>query len=187
MLASLTFSLLILGALTPPTVDPEDVAKALEFQAQENKNTSPQADAEASESKRTSPTISKSAPKDQIQRDQKAYREALKDVQAENWNEALISMEAFVRGFATSELADNALYWMAQIYIEKGEFELARTELNRLLKSYPNGDRAKRARARLKSLPELRVERRNHFNSDLKSDLANQSHALDEQEIKEGL
>ena len=84
----------------------------------------------------------------------KAYREALKDVDAEKWDDAIVSMEAYARNFPDSEFADHALYWIAQIYLQKNEIELARAELERLLQLYPNGNRAKRARARLQALPD---------------------------------
>ncbi|MBN8555238.1 MAG: outer membrane protein assembly factor BamD [Deltaproteobacteria bacterium] len=84
----------------------------------------------------------------------KAYREALKDVDAERWDDAIVSMEAYARNFPESDFADHALYWIAQIYLQKNEIELARAELQRLLQLYPKGNRAKRARARLQGLPE---------------------------------
>lgn len=84
--------------------------------------------------------------------DQKAYQTAFKEIQNENWNEAVVLMEAFVQQFPQSNLADNALFWIAQVYFQKNEKELARSELQRLLKFYPHGDRAKRAEAILLNL-----------------------------------
>ena len=40
-------------------------------------------------------------------------------------------MEDFVRKNPRSEWADHAIYWMAQIYIQKEEFGLAEAELQR--------------------------------------------------------
>ena len=46
--------------------------------------------------------------------------------------------------------------------IQKNEFGLARAELERLIKTYPHGERAKRAQARLLSLPSLPREERSN-------------------------
>lgn len=80
------------------------------------------------------------------------YREALSKIEIENWDEAIVLMEDFIRSFPESDLSDNALYWIAQIYLMKKENDLARTELKRLLHLYPDGDRARRARTLLKNL-----------------------------------
>jgi TolA-binding protein len=84
---------------------------------------------------------------------QALYKEGLALAQLEKWDEALLTFESFVHRYPESDLADNAIYWMAQIYLQKNEIGLARAELERLLKFYPKGDRAKRAQARLLSLP----------------------------------
>lgn len=94
-------------------------------------------------------------------RELKVYREALRDINSENWNEAILSMETFVHNFPESDLADHAIYWIAQIYLQKGEIDLARTELKRLIELYPKGKRARRARAKLRELassPKLESE-----------------------------
>jgi len=80
------------------------------------------------------------------------FRAALKEVQDEHWDEAIISMEDFVRQYPKSALADHALFWIAQIYIQQNEVRLAKAELERLIELYPNGDRVKRAQAILQSL-----------------------------------
>jgi len=80
-----------------------------------------------------------------------AYRNALRLVEGD-YNEAILAMESYVQTFPQSDLADNALYWIAQLYIQKNEFQLAKAELNRLLELYPISDRAKRSKATLSSL-----------------------------------
>jgi TolA-binding protein len=92
--------------------------------------------------------------------ERKIYRDALREIQEEKWDDAILSMEGFVRMFPQSELADHALYWIAQIYLQKNEVGLARAELERLIKTYPHGERAKRAQARLLSLPNPNAEDR---------------------------
>jgi len=77
---------------------------------------------------------------------------ALREVRAENWNEALIQFEDLVRHYPESELADRALFWMGQVYLHRGEPRLARFEFERLLRSYPRSPRAQEARAEIKKL-----------------------------------
>lgn len=84
--------------------------------------------------------------------EERTYRSALSQAQAENWDEALLNFESFVHQFPKSSLAPNAIYWMAQIYLQKNEKALAKSELERILTDYPKSDRAKRAQARLESL-----------------------------------
>ncbi len=91
---------------------------------------------------------------------ERLYRSALGLAQAEQWNDAILAFENFAQEYAESELADNAIYWIAQIYLQKNEVGLARVELERLIKLYPHGDRAKRASARLLSLPGGETEKK---------------------------
>ena len=95
------------------------------------------------------------APKSQNEEKQ-LYETALKTVDSENWDEALLRMEHFVKHFPNSGFADNAIFWMAQIYLQKNETELARAELIRLEQLYPKGDRSAQAKLILKDLPDHR-------------------------------
>lgn len=88
-----------------------------------------------------------------------AYKRALKGIRQKNWELALLLMEEFVQKFPKSEFADNAIYWTAHIYISQKEFHLARTELQRLLKHYPQSDRSAQAEAALLSLPPITARR----------------------------
>ncbi len=79
------------------------------------------------------------------QEERKLYSQALKSIANESWDESLLRMEHFVRYFPTSDLADNAIYWMAQIYMRKNERGLAVAELQRLIRDYPSSDRSEQA------------------------------------------
>ncbi len=80
------------------------------------------------------------------------YRRALREIQNESWNQALLTLEGFVHSYPASEMAPNAIYWMGQIYMEKSENGLARAEFSRLIQIYPKSERAQRALARLAML-----------------------------------
>ncbi len=90
--------------------------------------------------------FSKQTPSTEQQK--RSYREALRLVET-NYHEAILAMEGFAKDNPESDLADNAIYWIAQLYIQRNEVNLARDELLRLLERYPNSDRVKRARATL--------------------------------------
>lgn len=77
--------------------------------------------------------------------ERKLYSEALRSIGAESWDEALLRMEHFVRYYPDSDLADNAIFWMAQIYLRKQERRLALAELNRLIRDYPSSERNEKA------------------------------------------
>lgn len=145
--------------------DPQDIARAFEFQYQQKlqelqlENAKLQNElAKAKTACRENESIPQedsqipTAHPSEAAREKKVYRQALRDIQEENFNEAIVSMETFVKSFPKSQLADHALYWIAQIYLQKNEPDLARAELERLIKLYPNGQRAPRARARLREL-----------------------------------
>lgn len=96
-------------------------------------------------------------PAPKSQNEEKAlYEKALNAVDSENWDEGLLRMEHFVKYFPTSAMADNAIFWMAQIYLQKNETELARAELQRLQQLYPKSDRSTQAKLILKDLPDHR-------------------------------
>jgi len=94
--------------------------------------------------------FSLSPAKDKLERDQ--YHSALQAFREDRWDDGILLMENFVKTYSRSDLADNAIYWMAQGYLQKNEPGLARAELERIIKVYPKGDRAKRALARLQIL-----------------------------------
>lgn len=80
------------------------------------------------------------------------YRSALASITRDDYDDALIQMENFVRQFPQSSWADNAIYWMASIYELKKEPGLAKAELERLIRIYPKSDRAKYAEEKLVNL-----------------------------------
>lgn len=77
------------------------------------------------------------------------YAEGLRHIRNDQLDEALIVMENFAKSFPESELADNALYWMGEVYLQKNEISLARDEFSKVLRFYPKGDRFSRAQAQL--------------------------------------
>jgi TolA-binding protein len=87
------------------------------------------------------------------------YSIALRAIDREDWEEALLRMEHFVLHFSKSDLADNAVFWMAHIYAHKKENALALAELDRLMRDYPKTDRLQKA-AGLREKLQKRGERK---------------------------
>ncbi len=80
------------------------------------------------------------------------YHLALRAFREDRWDDGILMMEYFVNRFPKSDLADNAIYWIAEGYIQKNELGLARAELQRIIDLYPRSDRASRALAHLEKL-----------------------------------
>ena len=88
----------------------------------------------------------------EIERRRKDYQSALQLMDEERWNEALLAFEAFAQSYPESNLADNAIFLISEVYLHRGEKLLARSELQRLLQLYPQSDRRKAAELRLQSI-----------------------------------
>lgn len=86
------------------------------------------------------------------------YHSALRAFREDRWDDGILMMEYFVNRFPKSDLADNALFWIAQAYIQKNELALAKNELERLIKQYPRSDRAARAQVRLQIIEESTID-----------------------------
>ncbi len=83
---------------------------------------------------------------------QKSYQDALRLLDEDKWNEALLAFEGFVQSHPRSPLADNAVLMMARIYEIQNESLLAKGELQRLLRNYPKSERRKEAIASLRRI-----------------------------------
>jgi TolA-binding protein len=145
------------------TNEDSDLVKTLEFQYQEKlsqvtkENNALKTEIQRFKSKKANDDSNQSAPviikrSESLAEQKSLYREALRQIQDEKWDDAILTMESFVHRFPKSALADHAIYWIAQVYLQKNEIALARAELERLIQNYPKGERAKRARARLLTL-----------------------------------
>jgi tol-pal system protein YbgF len=54
---------------------------------------------------------------------------------------ALAGFQDFLKKYPTSELADNAQFWIAESYYAQGDFETAALQYHRVIEKYPKGDR----------------------------------------------
>ncbi|UCF77957.1 MAG: tol-pal system protein YbgF [Candidatus Eiseniibacteriota bacterium] len=71
----------------------------------------------------------------------KAYRDAYMDVNAGNYDLAMMGFEEFLRNFPDSELSDNAQYWIGECFYATGRYEEAHGAFTKVLEDYPEGDK----------------------------------------------
>jgi tol-pal system protein YbgF len=69
--------------------------------------------------------------------DQQNYQAAFDMISARRYEEAGAAFETFLAQFATSPLADNAQYWLAETYYVRGQFDEALPEFRKVLEQYP--------------------------------------------------
>jgi len=70
------------------------------------------------------------------------YNSAYADFSKGNYALAVSGFEEYAERFASSDLADNALYWVGECYYSQGNFEDAVAAFDRVLARYPDSDRA---------------------------------------------
>jgi tol-pal system protein YbgF len=69
------------------------------------------------------------------------YMEGYHDTMDKNFTSAMETFERFLAQFPDHELADNAQYWMGEIYYARGDWERAILEFDKVVKKYPAGDK----------------------------------------------
>lgn len=70
------------------------------------------------------------------------YEESLAAVRKEkDYEKGLEGFSKFLSLYPKHELADNAQYWIGEIYYAKKEWEQAIVEFNKAIKQYPDGDK----------------------------------------------
>ncbi|HVO31970.1 MAG TPA: tol-pal system protein YbgF [bacterium] len=84
------------------------------------------------------PAKEKSGPKEDPM---KLYQRAFADFQAKNFEESQLLFQQFVNENPAHEYADNAYYWMGEIYYTQGEYSLALDEFQKVPELYPGGNK----------------------------------------------
>lgn len=69
------------------------------------------------------------------------YNTAYSDLIRGNYQLALHGFQQFLKLYPNSELADNAQYWIGEIYYAQGRYNDAVAEFEKVIKNYPNGDK----------------------------------------------
>jgi tol-pal system protein YbgF len=69
------------------------------------------------------------------------YMAGYNDTMDKNFTSAIETFQRFLTQFPDHELADNAQYWMGEIYYAKGDWERAILEFDKVVKKYPSGEK----------------------------------------------
>ena len=69
------------------------------------------------------------------------FSAAYADFAKGNFALALAGFQDFLKKYPSSELADNAQYWIADSYYAQGDFETAAAQFDVVVQKYPKGDR----------------------------------------------
>ena len=80
--------------------------------------------------------------------ERKDYDRALEQLKEGRYTEASSAFKTFLQKYPTSSYADNAQYWLGDVYYVTREFQPALSEFSKVIDSYP--DSTKIADARLK-------------------------------------
>jgi tol-pal system protein YbgF len=81
-----------------------------------------------------------SAPKPGVS-DKQAYQTAFDLLQARKYDEAAKAFTGFLSGYASSPLADNAQYWLAQSHYVQRQFNVALPEFQKVIDKYPQSSK----------------------------------------------
>jgi tol-pal system protein YbgF len=81
-----------------------------------------------------------SAPKPGVS-DKQAYQTAFDLLQARKYDEAAKAFTQFLSGYASSPLADNAQYWLAQSHYVQRQFNVALPEFQKVVDKYPQSSK----------------------------------------------
>jgi tol-pal system protein YbgF len=73
--------------------------------------------------------------------DKQAYQTAFDLLQARKYDEAAKAFTGFLSGYASSPLADNAQYWLAQSHYVQRQFNVALPEFQKVIDKYPQSSK----------------------------------------------
>jgi tol-pal system protein YbgF len=81
------------------------------------------------------------SPGDRQSTAQDAYLKAFGLFSANNYNEAVMAFESFIRSYPSSEYAGNAQYWIGECYYTQRDFPQAMEAFNKVIEKYPTGNK----------------------------------------------
>jgi len=78
----------------------------------------------------------------QLQNEEKAYQTAYHLIQNKDYEGALVAFKSLVQNFPKGKYLPNANYWMGEIYMVKGNLDLAAQAFNNVYTNYPQHPKA---------------------------------------------
>jgi tol-pal system protein YbgF len=76
------------------------------------------------------------------QQPEAVYQTAYNDYLNRNYDLAILAFRNFLNSFPSSNLADNAQYWIGECYYAQKQFDQALVEFEKVLTLYPDGDKS---------------------------------------------
>lgn len=73
--------------------------------------------------------------------DKEAYQQVFEVVKTGSSEDAIAGLKEFLRVYPQSDYADNAQYWLGEMYYTQKEFDSALTAFSNLLEKYPNSSK----------------------------------------------
>ena len=67
-----------------------------------------------------------------------AYNDAYANIKKQDFEQAIIAFEGFVPQYPETSYAGNAYYWLGELYVLRGDLDLAKTSYLLLLENFPN-------------------------------------------------
>jgi tol-pal system protein YbgF len=77
--------------------------------------------------------------------DKQAYQLVFEQVKTGNYESAIAGLKDFLKNYPQSELANEAQYWLGEMYYSQKKFNLALTAFSTLLEKYPNSPKKSEA------------------------------------------
>ena len=77
------------------------------------------------------------------------YRQAFNAMEAGDFDKAEQLFQQLVQEYPDSDLADNALYWIGEIYYSHNDYETAAKYFQQVIDKYPNGNKVPAAMLKL--------------------------------------
>lgn len=86
--------------------------------------------------------VSASADNIHQQQPEAVYQTAYNDYLNRNYDLAILAFRNFLTAFPSSNLADNAQYWIGECYYAQKQYDRALVEFEKVLTLYPDGDKS---------------------------------------------
>lgn len=79
---------------------------------------------------------------DQALAEEKAYQQAYHLIQSKDYNGATLAFKSLIKTFPEGKYIPNAHYWLGEIYMAKGDLQLAYEAFDSVFKQYPEHPKA---------------------------------------------
>ena len=74
--------------------------------------------------------------------EQTVYHEAFQLIRTRKFDEAIVALNDYIRRFPAGTYADNAQYWLGEVYLAQGKLEQSKGAFETVLKDYPKSGKS---------------------------------------------